>query len=493
MIFWHLLLHRFLKTWRSPAWGKNILVFLLNILGFSFMIFSIPLLGYHFADFIFEIRPDLLEPVSALGSFLIGFFYTMVLWLILGLKIPENQPYIYWLLPKYKKALAWNELFPSIFHTGQNITLLFIFPFVYQYVLPIYGWLSSIVLIFSLFAMNSIIGLGMYAVKKTFSFFKWTSLIMVLIAVIMYYFFKIIQIDTELWGQILIEHLIKPDWISVSILLVMMCIVFMHSYKIAIQSFYFDKNLNDPSIIENDRIGESWLTRLPIDLVYLIRLMGYNQIKRPSFLITLAFYQIFMLLYWLKPNFFDSTLSLMMYFQLFGSGLMLNNFPQFFMCNTAYFDGLVSRNIPVERLLRVHYGTMLALYLLLFVCWSPFIFHTQHYWLLAALTLFHSGFTSCIYLINSYIFSKRVEIGSAKPNKANGKLIGGSMAALVLIWSITLFLYGVVGTVFGYQVSLYSIAIVGIFFIISHPLWMRDIMLHFKKYKYERLEEFRKI
>lgn len=488
-IYVTLIKHEIYEMFRSPMWGKNLLSLALNIVGFGFYLFFVPLMGYYFGDILFGIRPGE-DPLNVVGSYLPQYFITTAVFLALSLNINTNVPLIFLTMPGMRGKVVWYILTKSLLHGFQRLFLLFFIPFAWHYILPQYGIVKTLFVILGYVALHLITTL-LVVLLKNFSAKNWLiSLGAIITLIAMVILNRLALLDTEQIGLYILGKLISLNILFYATLLLTLALLMEKNYTLLSGSFTSEmkvlKKVESESWL-GDRLGG----QLPISWLYLVRLIGYDNLKRPSFILSILTYCIFMILVSFVPNMFSNTLNMLMYFQMLASSLVVNIIPSFFTLSSSYMDGLNARKTNLSQLLVLHYRMILAIYFLLFLLWAPILyFKTDKLWLLFSLALFHAGFSACIYLLNGYLHSGRVELGNRK-RTGGGKMMGGSIALLFVVWLLTIFMYSVIGTALGNTTALVVIASIGVFFISTHSIWLREIIDHLEKNKYKKLETYR--
>lgn len=490
-IYLTLIRHDWYTLWRSPMWAKNLFSLLFNLLGFGILLISVPFMGYYFGDMLFQMRPDITSPTMAVGGYLPQYFLGTTIFLALSLQLQSDIPSIYLLVPRMRRKTVWYILFKSLFHGFQRLFLLFFIPFAWHYILPEYGYLKTILLIIGYVEIHVITTL-LVIFLKNMSVKNWIislSAIALLVALVLVN--RLGWLNSELVGHYIMTKLLTLNLVFHATVLLSLIVLMDKNYKLIWLQFTAE-NASPQKTQSEGLLTEIATHKLPISWLYLFRLIGYDNLKRPSFILALLTYCIFMSLLVFVPSIFANTLNMLMYFQMLASALVVNIFPSFFSLSSTYMDGLVARRTNIAQLLILHYRMVLGIYFFLFLLWLPLLYvNTDKVGLICALSLFHGGFTACVYLLNAYFFAGRSELGSRKPNGGGGKMMGGSLLALFGVWLLTVFMYSVLGTVLGSTVALLTLGSIGIIFIATHAIWLKEVVTNFEKNKYKKLESYR--
>lgn len=490
-IYFTLIRHDWYTLWRSPMWAKNLFSLIFNLLGFGILLISVPFMGYYFGDMLFQMRPDITSPTMAIAGYLPQYFLGTVIFLALSLQLQSDIPSIYLLLPNMRRKTVWYILTKSLFHGFQRIYLLFFIPFAWHYILPEYGYLKTVLLIIGYVEIHVITTLLVLWLKNL-SVKNWMiSLSAIALLVVLVLVNRLGLLNAELVGQYVMSKFLGLNLMFHATVFLSLMILLDKNYRLISQQFTAEQA--SPLKTESEGLLTEVAThKLPITWLYLIRLIGYDNIKRPSFILAVVTYCIFMGLLVFVPTIFANTLNMLMYFQMLASALVVNIFPSFFSLSSSYMDGLLARRMNIGQLLILHYRMVLGIYFFLLLLWLPLLYiHTDKIGLICALSIFHGGFTACIYLLNAYFFAGRSELGSRKPNGGGGKMMGGSLLALFGVWLLTVFMYSVIGTVLGSIVAIVTLATIGILFIATHTVWLKEVVVHFEKNKYKKLESYR--
>ncbi len=488
--YFTLLKYEWFSALRSPMWAKNLISLLMNFLGFAMFLIIVPMTGYYFGDILFTLRPGAM-PYMTVAGYLPQYFITTTVFLALSLNATTDIPTLYLIMPKMRSKVVWYLLSKSLLHGLQRLFILFFLPFAWHYILPQYGLLKTLFVIFGYLQIHLITTL-LVLLLKNMAVKSWLiSLGAIIVLIVLTVLNKLGYLDTESIGWYVMEKLVSINIVFHATLYLTFFLLMEKNFTLLSQSFTAD-------FTATKKVGnEGWfsdliLHKLPINWLYLFRLIGYDNLKRPSFIIALLAHTIFMGLFVFVPTMFANTLNMLMYFQMLASSLVVNVLPAFFTFSSSYMDGLATRKINLAQLLILHYRMIVGIYFMLLICWLPLLYwKTDSLGLILALSLFHAGFTACVYILNAYFFAGRVELGNKKANARGGKLMGGSIAALLGIWGLTMFIYAVIGTVLGKPTALIIMGSIGLFFIATHSVWLKEIMLHFDKNKYQKLATYR--
>ena len=475
---------------RSPMWAKNLISLIVSFLGFAMFLIIVPMSGYYFGDILFAIRPGAI-PYMTVAGYLPQYFITTTVFLAMSLNASSDIPTLYLIMPKMRGKVVRYLLSKSLLHGLQRLFILFFVPFAWHYILPEYGLLKTLFVIFGYFQIHLITTL-LVLLLKNMAIKSWLiSLGAVVVLIALTVLNKLGYLDTEAIGWYAMEKLVSINIVFHATVLLTFILLMEKNFTILSQSFTADFTGT------KKREKEGWfsdlfLNKLPISWLYLFRLIGYDNFKRPSFIIALLAHSIFMGLFVFVPTMFANTLNMLMYFQMLASSLVVNVLPSFFAFSSSYMDGLATRKINLAQLLILHYRMIIGIYFIMLICWLPLLYlKTDSVALVLALSLFHAGFTACVYMLNAYFFAGRVELGNKKRNAGGSKLMGGSIVALLGVWGLTMFLYAVIGTVLGKPTALVIMGSMGFLFIATHSIWLKEIMLHFDKNKYQKLTTYR--
>lgn len=488
--YFTLVLHEWCILWRSPMWAKNIASLLFTLFGIGLMILCVPFLGYYFGDFLFQMRPDATSPLLTVGRYLPQYFIGTAVFLSLSLQLQGDVPSVYLLMPKMKAKMVCYLITKSLLHGFQRIFLLFFIPFALHYILPTHHRWVTISVVIGYIEIHLIVTL-LVLLFKQMAVKSW-----VLRLSTIGLFVCVVLASKNEWlgegwiGEFILNKFLDINLIFHATILLILVLLMDKNYKIISAQFTSEDTSTKKTVQES--LFPTLSEKLPVKWLYLIRLVGYDNLKRPSFLFAIITYCVFMsLLIWL-PHIFSNTLNMLMYFQLLASSLVVTVFPSFFTLSSSYMEGLQARKIDLAQLLVLHYRMILGAYFLLLILWSPLLYlYTAQWGLIVALSLFHAGFTSCVYLINAYTFSGRIELGSKRPSSGAGKMMGASILALFAVWLLTVFIYSVVGTVLGSKAVVIILAAIGSLFIATHGIWLREIIHHLEKSKYKVLQRYR--
>ena len=475
---------------RSPMWAKNLISLIVSFAGFAMFLIIVPMSGYYFGDILFAIRPGAM-PYMTVAGYLPQYFITTTVFLAMSLNASSDIPTLYLIMPRMRGKVVRYLLSKSLLHGLQRLFILFFVPFAWHYIVPEYGLLKTVFVIFGYLQIHLITTL-LVLLLKNMAVKSWLiSLGAVVVLISLTVLNKLGYLDTEAIGWYVMEKLVSINILFHATLLLTFVLLMEKNFMLLSQSFTADFTATKKT--ENEGwFSDLFLNKLPITWLYLFRLIGYDNLKRPSFMIAILAHSIFMGLFVFVPTMFANTLNMLMYFQMLGSSLVVNVLPSFFTFSSSYMDGLATRKINLAQLVILHYRMLIGIYFILLICWMPFLYwKTDSLALILALSLFHAGFTACVYMLNAYFFAGRVEIGNKKANAGGSKLMGGSIAALLGVWGLTMFLYGVIGTVLGKQTALIIMGSIGLLFIATHSIWLKEIMLHFDKNKYKKLTTYR--
>jgi hypothetical protein len=211
----------------------------------------------------------------------------------------------------------------------------------------------------------------------------------------------------------------------------------------------------------------------------------------------------------LKQQFivFMVMIPLMVYMQLLGSlaqeSFLIKGFwfwmifilpaslaPNSFAINASFIEKQLSMPLSVFEFLQAKYRFFSISSLIFFVLFLPSLFLGIKIMELIATLLFAVGFTYFVLFCSALFSYKPLDIKASSFYNYQGIDAGNFLLPLVVIL-IALAFSVLSFWLFGENVTLIAMSIIGLFFIATHKIWLKHIATKFEATKYKRLEKFR--
>lgn len=347
------LAHQWHSFWRARNANKSLILQIILGIFYLLIFLEIACLGVLLPYIIRESMPGK-EPIVLFCSYIIYYFLVGLLFRFQLQELPSLsiQPY---LTQNIKRSSMLRFLHVRSLVHVINIMPLFVFiPFSVVEILPVYGAVTTLCFLTSMFAlvMNNHF-LNMYIKRKSISSSWWFFSIVIVIAVLKAFdYFKILSFETT--SANLFFGLLNHPWLCV-IPLALATITFRLNNNYLRSHLYMEELVSESKMKVSKNyaflnkygdVGE--MIALELKLIF--------RNKRPKSLVILSGV-ILLYGFIFYPKYLQTgNYTMLFLFALFITGLFISNYGQFlFACQSSHFDGMMSYNINMKQYIKAKF------------------------------------------------------------------------------------------------------------------------------------------
>ena len=490
MIQRRLQMHQWKAFRRHPMFGQSVAVkafiyFILGILALYILPYALTL-----GKLLLNLYPD----QDVVNTFYLVLPYFLILDFNLKLALKKNQslqiiPYL--TLP-IRQSKLFNFLLIKEFYNIYNLyAVIFVLPFAFKVIAPIYGTIGSYGFILSLYLL-SIISSLLVAITNNWANKVWYKILTpTFIIAVVYIAALFIDYPLYIYIQRGGELLLDMNPIIWALLIISLVLLRIQNKKQMRMRVYQEMQGNMP-----DKVGRTINVTFPaqsgevgqfinLELKLLLR---SKQLKSTMFgyiiLFIIGLYQIifgkhtanyFTLLYWIG-------------FMIGGIGLLFSQY--LFMTESSYFDGLMTRKHSFINLMRAKYYLYLAVSTIsLLLSMILVTLGKVDFLFLISLYLYYIGLVYYLMFQNGVYNKKPYDIFSTDYMGWKSSSVGQIFISLIamLIPSIVVSIIAI----FSKEAATIYMLVTGSIFILDHNIWLKWTCKRVMKRKYIIMAGFR--
>ena len=468
-MFYKLLINSIRGNLRNIKFDLNSFTKIISSLSILYVLLFVFFLGSNFSSFIQLYKPDS-DPINWFNSILIYvlLFGAILIWFLNRRYYGDITSYLH--LPIKKNKIIYYILFTSLINFFNLGFILFIIPFSYKNILPVYGmhcfvyYLVGILLILTFVTYSVTI----LRILKTL----YSILVLVPFGIALFIF--ILQSEFQISIKS-ISFAFSQNLLQGNLFLMLLTIISIIGFLVA-NFFLLKKILYRIYLINN---GESRIIKRSKIIFFSssnslyasleLKLFTRNRRLKGFFITSIGF--LFLFYYAFQHTQNDLYFSFLMY--LIISGIFGYIFIQYlFSWESSYFDFILSTKFDLNKYLRVKYIIYTILGLLVFLFYLPLVIQKK--------IDFHLFLTSSLYnLCFGYFFlfymatynSTRIDLNRTIFFNMQG-YNGIQMIALILILFLPFSMLLLLRRIINVSQSLYVIDILCIFSLLNYKKWL---------------------
>lgn len=492
MVVFDLFQQQFKQGIRSRGFYKNMIINIIMGLFGLYMAAMLLFVGFFLGDLLAEMDTKL-NPVELFNGAMLWLIIIAVLFRFFIQQLNTINLPAYQMLPIRRSALVNFLILKPLLSPFNYISLLLVIPFAVKTILLYYNGLVALLFVINFIFIIWFDSLFAAFLKRKFGSSIWsTILLMTIIAVlgVLEYFrwFSLFNIST-----IIFNFLIQNKFGSLLLSLLPLSGFLLNKWFFARN--YYPESFNKTSIKQEttSTASLSFLDRfgiigdlISIDLKLLIRH------KRTKSLIYLSIFFLFYGLLFYTNDVYRDNIVLLFFCALFVTGLMMMMYGQWVISwDSAHFDALMSKNIPVRSYINANYYLLAAFNVISFVLTMPYFYFGKHilYMHIAAF-LYNTGISIPILLYFATFNRKRIELSQGNAFNYQGTTFKNFLVMLPLLL-IPIIIVGILSGIFNHTVALWTISIIGLIGLFCHKPILLLCVKQFNAQKYNIAQGFR--
>jgi hypothetical protein len=494
MVVFNLLKHAWLQSLRSKAFYKNLFV---NIfIGFLalYMAVMFLFLGFGLGNLLEEI-PSSLNPVELvsgamlyliIGSILVRFFMQQLTTLNLSL---------YQTIPVKRSTLVDFLLLKPLSSPINYFTLLIVIPFamtsVTNHSSGTVAWGFVLTFIFSIWFDS----LFTAFLKRKFgasltSFFVMLSIPILFIVLEYFHLFSLFDFSGLIFG-----FLWHHSWACLFVF-ILPFIAFIANKRFFAQNYYpehFNRKITATSTVDTTNSPLSLFNRFGIigEFISLELKLLLRHKRTKSILYMSLLFLLYGLLFYTNDLYLKHD-GLLFFVAIFITGLLMFMYGQWIIgWDSSYFDGLMTKSIPIRSYMTAIYYLLVIFNLLCFMLTTPyFFFGTKIIQMQITAFIFNTGVNIPILLFFATYNTKRINLAQGTAFNFQGTTFKNFLV-VVPIMILPMIIVGMLSLFAGIAVALWTLTIIGVLGMIFHKYLITICVNQFNKRKYRLAQGFR--
>ena len=490
-MFFTLIKHEWLKNLRAQGFYKNLAVNIL--LGFAALYMGSILLFLGLSlDEILESANEVLNPMELING---AMLYIVLAGLIVRILMQQlntiNLP-TYQVLPVKRSTLINFLLLKPLFNPINYFLLLIIIPFSIQSVVNYYSPAVALrfVLVFVMIIWFNSLTASFLKRRFTTSLTGFIGILLVAgsIAALEYFkIFSLFEISLSTFNFLVLQP------VGLILLFAAVLAAYVLNIWFFSQNYYpesFNKFIKTSSTTTNDL---SFLNRFGLigEIIALELKLILRHKRTKSLLYMSAFFLLYGLLLYNQDMYMNKP-GMLFFVAMFLTGLLMFMFGQWVISwDSAHFDCLMTKNIPVKTYLNANYYMLLAFNTLCFLLTTPyFLMGKVIIYNHIAAFIFNSGVNVFLLLYFATYNTKRIDLSQASVMNYQGTSFKNFLIVLPMMF-VPMILIGFMSMIFSSEIILLIMSSFGIIGLLLHKKIISACEKRFMLRKYKLAEAFR--
>jgi hypothetical protein len=489
-----LLKQEWLRTKRAKAFYKNLTVNIILSLMILYFAAIFLIMGFNLGALLENFNAVLgLNPVEILNGTII---YAMLGGILLRLfmqQLGTINLFTYQMLPVKRSAIVNFLLFKSLASPLNYMTLLIVIPFALTSVNSYYDGATSFRFVVNIVFIIWFNSLFSAFLKRRFtsgfmSFVLLISVIAVIVAMEYFKLFSLFNISSAFFGFML-HHV----WGSLLILMIPAAAFALNKWFFARNYYpeYFNRKIEKTGA--GTALNFSFLDRFGSigDFMALELKLILRHKRTRSLLYTSAFFLLYGLFFYTNKM-YSEKMGMLFFIALFMTGFLMFMYGQWIISwDSAYFDGLMTKNITVRHYIIANYNLLIAFNAICFVLTTPyFFFGVKVVQMHIAAFLFNTGINIVLLLFFSTYNTKRINLSQGTAFNYQGTTFKNFLVTIPMMF-LPMALVGILSFFLETFVIMAIIAGTGLIGIIFHKPLVTLCINQFNKRKYALAQGFR--
>ena len=491
MLIINLVTQEWKKSYRAQGFYKNIAVNLL--LGFFglYMATILLFLGFSLNELL-EKASSTLTPMEIFNGamlylLLFGLSFRFIMQQLNTFNLPPYQ-----FLPIKRSSLINFLLLKPLVSPINYFLLLVVVPFAVKSVLGYYSAVVAFRFVLSFVLMVWFNSLTAAFLKRKFGYgiLSFLVVLVILTAIMALEYFKVFSLfylSKAFFGYIVFKQL------GLIIPLACVMLAFMLNKWFFSQNYYpeaFNKKIKREKTYTSDL---SFLNRFGIvgELMSLELKLILRHKRTKSILYMSAFFLFYGLIFYTNDLYTNSN-SMLFFVAMFVTGFLMITYGQSVISwDSAHFDCLMTRNIPIRTYLNANYYLMIAFSITCFVLTTPyFFFGIKIMYMHMAAFIFNVGVNVYLLIFLAMYKTKRIDLSKSSSMNYQGTSYKSFFIILPILF-LPMLIVGVLSTVATLAVALWSLTLLGVIGILLRKPMITICVNQFNKRKYALAEGFR--
>ncbi|MDR0725424.1 MAG: DUF5687 family protein [Prevotellaceae bacterium] len=490
----NLLKQEWLKNRRAKAFYKNLTVnIILSLMIFYFAAIFL-FIGFNLGSQLEKFNALLgLNPVELFNGAMIYVVLVGIFFRLFMQQLGTINLFAYQMLPVKRSTIVNFLLFKSLVSPLNYLTLLIVIPFALTSVNSYYDGATAF-----RFVLNTVFIIWFNSLFAAFLKRRFTSgftsfvLLISIIAAIaaMEYFklFSLFSVSSALFG-----FLLHRAWGSLLVLVIPVAAFVLNRWFFARNYYpeYFNRKIEKTQA--GTSVNLSFLDRFgSIGDFMALELKLILRHKRTRSLLYMSVFLLFYGLIFYTNKMYTESVGMLFFVAIFMTGFLMFMYGQWVISwDSAYFDGMMTKNITIRHYIKANYNLLVAFNAICFILTTPyFFFGVKIIQMHIAAFLFNTGVNTIILLFFSTYNTKRINLSQGTAFNYQGTTFKNYLVVIPMMF----FPMALVGTLSFFLetfVIMVILACIGLTGIIFHKPLITLCVNQFNKRKYVLAQGFR--
>jgi len=491
MLILNLVIQEWKKSYRSQGFYKNLAVSIILSLFTLYTAAVLLFLGFSLNE-ILEKADNKLNPLQLFNG---GMLYIMLIGLVVRFAMQQLNTFN---LPPYqvlpiKRSLLVNFLLLKPLTSPINyFLLLVVIPFSIKSVVGYYSVAVAVRFIVSFVFLVWFDSLMAAFLKRKYgsNLLSFILVILVFLGIVALEYFKIFSlfaISGALYGFIVLKSY------GLIVAFAMVCAAFSLNKWFFSQNYY-PENFNRK--MKNDKTSTaelSFLNRFGVigDLISLELKLILRHKRTKSLLYMSAIFLFYGLIFYTQKS-YESSNAMLFFVAMFVTGFPMITYGQWVISwDSAHFDSIMTKNIPIKTYLNANYYLMVALNVICFIITSAyFFFGTKIIYMHLTAFVFNLGVNVPLLLLGAMYKTKRIDLSKSSSMNYQGMTYKNYLIIFPIIF-VPMIVVAVLSYFASLSVALGTLSIIGLAGILLRKPILNSLVSLFNDRKYKLAEGFR--
>lgn len=485
------ILHQWKSARRSSIWQKNLA---LNIfIGFLLLVLlSYVILFGVFLDKILLESIRSRDPENVLSGALIYYFIIVFIIRFFMQPIPAIQALPYLHLPVKRSSLAHFLTLSSITNFFNWVPILLFLPFTIKWVAEFHGLAASLVWFAGILLFEWASNFKLIWLKRKNTGKPWIGFLLLLLTSAFFlldhfHIFSLSNISKWFFMALLSQPLY--------LLIPLGALIFWYYYHIIFIKRVIYVEYLSPKEPADHMLSDSFIKLKKFGVIGELILKELRLLLRNKRSKTVLFLVPIFLLYGLlfyPYEIYNTKSGWLVFVGLFITGGFLMAYGQYIMAwESAHFDFILSSKTSFYDFFKAKYYLMVIVSVILYFFSIPYIYFGQEiFFLNIAALIYNIGVNALILLYTASYNKKRMDLSKGAMMNYQGVGINNFIIVLPLI-IVPLLIYAPIKALFGYEIGVISLSVLGIVGLIFHKYFIRLSVKHFQEKRYGIAEGYR--
>jgi hypothetical protein len=495
MIALDLLKQEWLKTIRAKGFYKNLTINILLAIFGLYIVAILLFLGFMLGRILESVPVSLkLTPTELFNGLIIYIMLGGILIRLFMQKLGTINLFTYQMLPVKRSVIVNFLLFKSVLSPLNYLTLLIVIPFAITSVSNYYGGEMAFRFVVNLVFVIWFNSLFAVFLKRRFTsnFISFILILILIAAIAAMEYFKLFSLFAV--SSAFFEFLLQHVWGSILLLLLPVA-------AFGLNKWFFTRNYYPEHF--NRKVEKSNIGTPVVNLSFFDRFGSTGEFmslelklilrhkRTRSLLYAGGFFLFYGLIFYTNESYTNMN-GLLFFVAIFVTGLLMFMYGQWVIgWDSAYFDGLMTKNIPIRSYIQANYNLLVAFNVICFILTTPyFFFGVKIMQMHLAAFIFNTGINTIILLFFATYNTKRIALSQGSAFNYQGTTFKNFLIVVPMLL-LPMAIIGLLSLFTETYIILAVLSGIGALGIIFHKQLINLCVNQFNKRKYVLAQGFR--